>query len=170
MTRPAIGEVNVASVSPFSSDSDLRGHDVDPGAGGVDLFGPCSGTQFRERLVRRLHPALRLRHSVPRHITPRRRIVSLLPGAGVALEQRLESIEVLLGGLELRSGGGNFGSSRVDLRLRLAQVLDPRAGLDEAQLRFGGGLLSLRAIDRELHVARVEGEHGLARAARDRPP
>ena len=58
--------------------------------------------------------------------------------------------------------GGDFGARRVDLRLRLAEVLDARARLDEAQLRFGGSLLRLRAIDRELHVARVEGEHGLS--------
>ena len=58
--------------------------------------------------------------------------------------------------------GGNFGASRVDLRLRLAQIFDARAGLHEAKLRFGGGLLGFRAIDRELHVARVEGEHGLS--------
>ena len=41
-----------------------------------------------------------------RHVPPRRRIVSLLARAGVGLEQRLEALEVLFGGVELGSRGG----------------------------------------------------------------
>ena len=71
---------------------------------------------------------------------------------------------------ELGSRGGDLGARGLDLRLRLADVLDARAGLHQAQLRFGRGLLGFRALDRELHVARVEREHGLAGLRRDRLP
>ena len=64
---------------------------------------------------------------------------------------------------ELRSRGGDFRARGFNLRLRLADVFDSRAGLHESQLRFCRGLLGLDAIDRQLHVARVERQHGLPR-------
>ena len=54
------------------------------------------------------------------------------------LSRRFEAVEVLLGGLELGSRRGHLRARGLDLRLRLAHVLDPRARLHQAQLRFGG--------------------------------
>ena len=142
---PATGDCRVASVESLLERGDLRGGGGDAGAGGVDFLGPGAGAQFGERLFRGPHAALRRGDAIPRHVPPRRRIVSLLARAGVVREQGLEAREILLGGVELGLRGRDVGARGLDLRLRLADVFDARAGLDQPQLRFGVRPRSARA-------------------------
>src|SRR5439155_1009068 len=73
-------------------------------------------------------------HAVPRalrarlrHIPSRHRIVALPARAGVGSEQRLEAIDVSLGGGKLDLGRADVAFGRGELRLRLTNVLDPGA-------------------------------------------
>ena len=77
-------------------------------------------------------------HAISRHISSRGGIVSLLLRTGVALQQLLEALEVLLRGRELGLGRGHFARRRHGLRLRLPDVFRPRSRLQEPKLRVGG--------------------------------
>ena len=112
VTRPAIGDCSVASVSPFSSDAICALTTVTRARAASISSRPGAGLEFRERFLRRPHAALRLRDAISRHIPPRRRIVALLARSGVVLEQRVEANEILLGGIELRSRGGRLRRGR----------------------------------------------------------
>ena len=141
---------------------DLRADDGHAGAGGVDFFAAGAGADSGERFLGRAHAALRRRHPVARHIAPRRRIVALLAGAGVGLEQGFEALEVLFGGRQLRLGRRLLGLGRDNLRFGLPHVFGPRAGLHQPHLRLGRHAFRLRAVNGQLHVARVERQDGLA--------
>ena len=66
--------------------------------------------------------------------------------------------EVRGGGVEFRFGGGHFRFGRFHLGLRLTDVFRTRRYAHQPELRFGGGLLRLRARDGERQVRRIERE------------
>ena len=72
-----------------------------------------------------------------RHIAPRRRIVALLAGAGVRLEQRLEALQIHRRGLQLRLGSLHIRLRRFGLGAGLPDIFDARTGGEEPQLREG---------------------------------
>ena len=131
------------------------------GASGGDLFGPGAGAELGEDLFRALDAALGLGDAIARHVAACLRVIALLARSRVVLEERVEALEVLFGGIELGSRGRDLGAGGVDLRLRLSQVFGARRCLHQPQLRFGGGAFRLGAVDRQLHVASVESEHDL---------
>ena len=103
----------------------------------------------RDALARGLDP-------FPRHVPPRHGVVALLARAGVRGQQRLEALDVELGGGELGRGGALLGPGGSDLRLGLPDVLD--AGPGTQQPKLGVGLIAFGACagQRELRVGRVE--------------
>ena len=108
------------------------------------------------------HPALRGRQAVPRDVPPRRGIIALLARARVAGQQGFEALQVLLGGGELGLRGRDVGLCGGDLRFGLPDVLGPGAGEDQSKVGLGLLAVGAGALERQLHIARVEGEDLLA--------
>ena len=171
VTTPATGERSVASASVFSSGRDLRGRGGDARARGVDLLAAARRRAAAPWPARRARTRLSAAwHTLARHVAPRRRIVSLLARAGVGLEQRLEALEVLLGGLELGSRGRHVGARGLRPAPRAWRMSSTREpACSSAQLRFGLAAVRLGALDGQLDVARVE-RGGSARPASTRSP
>ena len=134
----------------------------DARAGGLDFLAPRSRAEPCDPFARACDARPRGRHAISRHVPSSRRIVALFLGAGIALQQRLEALKIRLGGGEVGLRGGDVGRRGGDLRLGLADVLTARAGLQQPQLRVRLRSLGLRALQREIDVARVEPRHHIA--------
>ena len=117
-------------------------------------------------------------HPLLRHLDARSGVVALLLGACVGAEKRLESLEVGFCSLQLCSRTIRFGSGNLDLRLRLADLLRPRSGLERSQLSFRRRALGTCASDLQFGICSVESADQIARrdtialhhAQLDQPP
>ena len=146
----------------FLERRNLRVDGGDARARGLDFLAPRSRAQPRDPFARACCARPRGRDAISRHVPSGRRIVALLLRAGIALQQLLEPLKVRLGGGEVGLRGGDVGRRGGDLRLGLADVFAARAGLQQPQLRVGLRSLGLRALQREIDVARVEPRHHIA--------
>ena len=147
----------------FLERRDLR---VDGGharARGLDFLAPRSGAQPRDRFAR-------ARSRAPRAAATRSLATSLRVAASsrcfcepeLLCEQPLEPLKVRFGGGEIGLRGGDVGRRGGGLRLGLADVFAARAGLQQPQLRVGLRSLGLRALQREIDVARIEPRDDIA--------
>ena len=156
VTMPLTGATTVGVGACFLELRELRVDDRHARAGRVDVFAARAGLEPRHRFTSRADAIDGGAFPFPRHVHPRARVVALLLRSGVGLEQRLEPLKIGFGGASLGLGGRGLGGCRVDLRLRLADVLDARAGLEQAQLRVRRGALGLRPADLQVDVAHIE--------------
>ncbi len=121
----------------------------------------ASFSSGREPVSRRFSRSRAASSPAPRHVAPRAGVVARLRRAGAGGEEALHPVEVLLGPVEV-------GLRAHDLRLRLAHVLDARAGQAEAQLGLGEGALGAGRVEGEARVGRVD--PGQLLAGDDRAP
>ena len=135
---------------------DLRVGGGDSRARRVDLLGPRALLQPRHGFARAAHALRGAALPLARHVHSRLGIVALLLRAGVGLEQRLEAIQIELRRLQIGLDRRDVRLGGIHLRLGLANVLDARAGLEQPQLRHGGGAIGAAALNLQLGVARVE--------------
>ena len=136
----------------------------------VDLLGPRAGLQPRD--ASRLAARARSSAACRRASASSRRgdgVVALLLRAGAVAQELLEPRFVVARGRQFRLRRVLVGGRRGDLRLGLLNVLGPRAGLQQPQLRLRLRAVGLRARDREIRVGRVESSRAPARPRRGRP-
>ena len=153
---PATGEVSTAS------DTLLRS--VAIWASTAAIRARAAATSSRRAPDRTLHQGLSCRfravasrrYARDRHVPPRQGVVTLLARSGVGCEQRVEALEIGLRRLELGRGGANVGFGRVELRLRLADLLGPGTRLEQSQLSDRLIAVSLRPPDVQLGVGRAQ--------------
>ena len=156
VTMPATGALTIASADALLQRRDLRVGRRDAGARGVDFLRAGARLDPRERLGGGLRAILRAAHARRRDLLPRRRIVPLLDRSGVGAQQLLEPLEIGGRGVELRLRGSHVRLRRLDLRRRLTDVLRPRAGADQRELRLRLIAIGRRAPERQLGVRGVE--------------
>ena len=163
MTTPSIGAVTVASLLDFSSVAICASTRGDARARGLDFLAPRSRAQPRDPFARAClaRPRGRARDLSP---CPCRVAASsrCFCEPELLCSSCLEALKIRLGGGEIGLRGGDVGRRGGDLRLGLADVLAARAGLQQPQLRVRLRSLGLRALQREIDVARVEPRDDIA--------
>ena len=154
---PATGAVSTASATLFCERRDLGVDGGDARARGGDLFaararlGRCASASAAAR-ARSRAAATRAR-ATSRRVTASSRC---LREPALAASSASKRCTIGLRRLELGGRGANVRFGRVELRLRLADLLGPRPRLEQTQLRDRLIAVGLRAPDVQLGVGRAQ--------------